>query len=351
MILTENTDRLIFCPPPPGKPNPKQPYDPNKPRERVPQAAQKGATCWYYAMNFLRPRCGKSSPNHPMRAAEVKISAIRKMHTKLDEKFDLQSQVVRTLARMCNVSNFNKEQVQQLIDSIRAPKCLELLQEFCAQKDVEDLFKFVQISYLKGRVGIIEPLVVALSGKNLQQWYTETKPYPKPWKDLDVREGLWFCDWMLRITLNIQLGFVGSTWHPGQSLNELFQELKKHGPLMFYGRHGQGFYLNPSFELTTAIAGRTIFGWKPNTPKDNEREYHSVVVVGVNLDTKVVYFVDPRDSSGPQPKDQKVYVTSYDKFKASLVDISGREGYDDQGNRVHPATDSFAYYHPTYNYA
>lgn len=59
-----------------------------------PQAAQKGETCWYYALNRIRTRYGKESRPHANRYVEKVVSEYRKGLSSLEMTFSFVSQIV-----------------------------------------------------------------------------------------------------------------------------------------------------------------------------------------------------------------------------------------------------------------
>lgn len=58
----------------------------SNPDQRIDQKSQKGGTCFYYALNYLRPRFGKFfDESYPGRDIEKKISNFRKIMTELSK--------------------------------------------------------------------------------------------------------------------------------------------------------------------------------------------------------------------------------------------------------------------------
>lgn len=349
-------ETFIFCPPPPGKPNPLQPYDPKKPRERVVQAGQKGETCFYYALNMLRQRIGKKATpeTQHLREMEVKISAIRKKLTTADKQYKYHFDFVKNLLIRFQVRSLSRRDVKTIVtqkilllnDQVR-DNYFNLLKTFTDQNEEDDLLTYIDSQLLKEKMLIKRDFTETLLGESIKNFYSGMNVLDKEWDSLSVLETAWMCDVLFNFCLCERYSLAPAGWHPNQMIESLFQDVKEHGPLLVFGYHGRGYYDCPPFQLADAIAGRPIFGWKPNTSRTNEDEkHHAVVVVGVNLDKKCVYFLDPRDSSGPNEKDQKVYVVSYERFKSASGNILGIQKTDKEGKVVHQPKMSYAYYSP-----
>lgn len=118
-----------------------------------------------------------------------------------------------------------------------------------------------------------------------------------------------------------------------QTIDLLMQSLQEYGPLVTYGKLGPSAYHGASFKLTDRIADNEVYGWKPNTFKE-QNQLTSAILLGAQKTEKksYVYYTLAKDITlnktsqirGYQPldTDTKIYVMSYDNFlNRSLVDL------------------------------
>lgn len=120
-----------------------------------------------------------------------------------------------------------------------------------------------------------------------------------------------------------------SPWHPNDSITNLIQQLKNNGPHLVTGDLGKTYYeTDPT--LRGEILGRPVFGWAPNAARIEGLMHHCVVIIGAQITTngkELIFFLDPEDGSSPHDiTTQKVYVTSYQRFKSCLTALSGDSG-------------------------
>ncbi|MEI8126041.1 MAG: hypothetical protein WCG42_09825 [Parachlamydiaceae bacterium] len=100
-------------------------------------------------------------------------------------------------------------------------------------------------------------------------------------------------------------GLKKSSWHPSQKIEELIQELKKHGPLAMGGKFGTTFYEPKDLRKSErSLAGRSLWYWKPGSSKSDHGLNHAVLVIGAEKiteeDKQRVFFIDPNDASSPE---------------------------------------------------
>jgi hypothetical protein len=134
---------ITFCPPLPGKPNPKKSYSGTAPlAERVLQLGQKKNTCLYYALNIIRDRVGKNPTAFQTKAreAEIIVSERRKKQTKLQEEWfvyitfasDLtNAQPSKTFGKK-EIADFLKHNLSSTVENYKRP-LLTLLSMFSKQ--------------------------------------------------------------------------------------------------------------------------------------------------------------------------------------------------------------------------
>jgi hypothetical protein len=125
-----------------------------------------------------------------------------------------------------------------------------------------------------------------------------------------------------------QYGLVQATWTPLQGCDALYTSLKQHGPHLFVGELGRLQYLNAPQEIPSAKLGNCpVLGWPPHSPKKtSEHSAHAILVIGVNKERQLIYYLDPEDPSDPaQGPTQIIYVTSYNTFSSRLFPLHGSE--------------------------
>lgn len=118
-----------------------------------------------------------------------------------------------------------------------------------------------------------------------------------------------------------------SPWHPKKSIKELIGEIQTFGPHLVIGQLGRKYYTSPPFQLATPLEGRSVFGWKPGTPKffidikNGVPEIHAIILIGAEIqdNKEYVYYLDPDDPSiSNDITTQKVYKISYNNLKNSI---------------------------------
>ncbi|MCE5316368.1 MAG: hypothetical protein LLG04_03270 [Parachlamydia sp.] len=359
MVPSTQSRNFIFCPPPAGKPNPRLPLDPAKPRERVEQAAVKGNNCWYYALNMIRQRYGKAEkPGSERRKLELMVSRVRKQVTDIYFPFQLQSAFVTSLSKKYDVHVVNRATTSLIRDVLPSTvsahlaevqeQSIELLKSFCSQQIYDDLAKFVADRYYKAHIEIYRQLLESIFDKKIEQLCASNSEN-RSWEQLTPRERLAFLavDRTAAVIAIYDVNF--SSWHPDQPLHNLLKELEQHGPHVVCGFFGPLYYEQAPYSLQSKINERTIYSWKRDATRNTvDCHPHTVVIVGVDVEKAFVYFLDPQDPSGPHNKDQKVYVNSYEKFKSYLTDICGRRFVDDDGKKTFPEKIHYVIYNPNF---
>ncbi len=338
-----NNSNFVFCPPEPGKPNPKEPKIPGTTRSRVFQSEQKGPTCSYYAMQILRNehRIGKKLRKDflTVRHFEKQLSIHRKNSTEQSNKWKCFGKFERLIAEKYP-ENFTKTDAQELInshfelinqmDSKYQESICKILQDFSIQEEHEKLFTYTKAKRIEERILIDVTFLKRYNPDHLEEDLNLTckNTIGKSWENAGLHEK-YVC------THNLVFNFAckaynikKSSWHPSNPINNLIEQLNLHGPHMVAGYFGKGYYEEVPFELKERIEGRPIFKWLPNTNKNLENlPGHSIVIIGARGQGKsgYVYFLDPQDSSDPNNLlSQKVYMIPYAKFISLIGDLHGK---------------------------
>lgn len=347
-----NTPHFVFCPPLPGKQNPKLPPI-HQVSERVAQPAQKGYTCWYYALNMIRERFGKASDQSLFKRQKEKLASLhRKKLTEIDLIVMRQKKFVEDLCQSLNIQSVTKTMARSICNSPEdmgdKETGLQLLRAFCKQSEDNDLSAYIQNQYLRDQMRLDGEFFLHFQ-KTPEQLYAQFKPLPQAWHHLTLKQKAWFCD-------NVRVFLISrecydleiSPWHPDQPLEQLLEALRKYGPHVVFGRFGSHFYDGKPYQLNEMIAKRPVLGWRPGTPRINENDdHHAVVLVGANLDEKRIYFIDPNDASNPDAASQKVYVLSYEKFKSFLFNLRAQK-IEINHKPLHLPRDDYALVNPSH---
>lgn len=327
--------QTIFTPLPQGKPDPSLPYTFPDSRPRVEQAAQKGNTCWYYALAMMRERIGKHPTKEFMDARKFEkcASKRRKMQTLAYELYTDRRDIARQVQTDPNYTRHNlntKEGASQMVQRLReilateegsldqrkevrrllgllsayVKSSQESLDEFVLHKYSEQRMK-INLVFLK-EVGVSIEELSPIHGISVQEY-----------NQLPLQEKIKYLDnWTFCLCYR-RYGFSESLWSPKDGLNGLITELKKQKCLYVKGRFGKQYYVDDPIRVGT-LQGQAIYGWKKGSQKTPFRQSHSVVLVGASS-KGLIYFVDPLDGSSPNdPTQQRVYVMSYNTFKKQL---------------------------------
>ena len=380
----------------PGKPDPKVYWEKGQTRSRVAQSSQKGPTCMYYALNFLRERIGKLfSPEYQKaRDIEKQCSFFRKKITRIENEKELINQFVKKMD-----VNPNRDQISVLLRSLKedrsegedlGPEDIEELntlinrfQKFCAQNQSDNLFEYV-LNHYNAEYERIHNQFFKVMGFDPEVMYENKRKkellnnvYKKngisfnqaresmldslfnkmcpSWKSLSVTDRhVAFSNFRDSVLLQVY-GFKETQWKPRQSIDVLIDNLKAHGPLLMSGAIGKTFYENPP-KVVKEVAGRCIYCWQKGGLKKTFELFghpvsHVVVVIGAEKGGSrdgFVYFVDPTDGSDPKnPELQRIYVTSYQNFKEKVFKIAKYPCTRQSGTQLSSSSNkAYAFYRP-----
>lgn len=275
-IYSATDSSYAFYPPEPGKPNPNEPCGPS-PRSRVAQAAQKGKTCSYYALQILRNenRIGKCPSESQMRKRQIEmtISKHRKAITTIDETWKypiaFAKELTEALSNRCTRSDaqeFLSGPAQTIAPEYRQ-MCCATLQSFCEQEKYDDFFTYTNETYLKAKMVAHEELFRELWIPKKTIESSIPKILDKTWDELGMTEKEWHEGNIAFLSSYAAYGCKLSPWHPEQPIETLIEQLHLHGPHLINGKFGQVYYEDAPFELAQKIEERSIFGWKPSAKR------------------------------------------------------------------------------------
>ncbi len=345
---------------------------------RVGQAAQKGDTCHYYTMNYLRDRIGKSASPHleNKRALEKLLSKHRKELTKLTivracewsiantavvfisqnpeayKSIDaIQLILAKTFQVLMQDAGFythfahtngyplKKEYVPYMMDFIKQIK--DTYKNYLAKGyEQERLFDLNYLTDLKQANAFIEFYQNCFKelGLDIEEQYRLYREscvniptllaLPESMNDLEDSSKAMVLHTMYNDRCAQLNNLKLSDWHPDAGIDALMNVLREHGPVMTSGYLG-AFYYEPDSTVNLTIGAIQATGFKPNTANITDiSDSHVVLVVGVtkkgyeNSSADLVYFVDPKV---PQQPDQpvQIFAVSYNTFTRRLIERHG----------------------------
>ena len=252
-----NTDRLVMV-----KINPGKRYI-TQPGVDLLQPRQKGGTCWYYSLSFLRPRIGSQgdalSGEQPekllqMRKVEKRISNFRKELTKIREvqdRIDLSIERLESLKRIEKSKQLPDAELHRLYES-GALKMNAGLNEV-SQSLLEEFERFRETKfksfadYLEDRtVHCNEQLkTIPIKEKAAREKFAEEI------SGINSRQSALTTKMTFTIAVMEAYQLKASEWSPADGITGLIAALQKEGPLSVGGAIGSGYYANPPQKLTT----------------------------------------------------------------------------------------------------
>ncbi len=340
--IYSNNPNFVFCPPPPGKPNPNEPAVPGTMRSRVIQKGQKGATCQFYALQMLRNenKIGKvpSQEQLEMRNGEKLISAFRKQQTIADSKWVPLTEFATMLNSICPCT---KKKAKELLSEIPSMPtdisegkqeldkiCITALRNFCEQEDYEDFYNYIEEEkYFSSYLSLYGEVLNAL-GVSYEMSKNDFEALSKKlWEDASCLEkSSYFAHCVFINSFHYIYKLKKSSWHPEKPITALIEQLQLHGPHLAQGHIGRAYYETAPIESRHKIQERPILRWKSSVKQVTQQMNHAVVIVGAEIkkDRECVYFIDPLDGSDPNDiLTQKIYVISYRKLKSSISTLIG----------------------------
>jgi hypothetical protein len=377
-IKVEGTATSVFYLPPSGKPDPNAPWIPGEERPRIPQASQKGDTCWYYG--GFQPLRLKIGNNHPplesyikAREFEKTCSALRKglSHAGVVSYFvngiaDSNLSIERTEQNILNTLFDAKEKNQPIKEIKRLTRVYEAAvdatlveKRFQEQTKIQDLKTFNKenniqahiqqdlqflhavgadpiVMYANFKKGLFIEEIFKMQGRHASLVYTlgfeptlakKCEGLDAEWEGLQPSSKQIVLDAFCREVILQRLGFHPSCWKPCHTIDQLIKALNIEGPLYVSGYFGTYCYTQrPTHKI--AKWDRNIFGWEKDDRKTEEEidtengrsVTHAVLLIGAEkLESApgggIVYYADPSIGSDPKnPKKQRFFRISYQEL-------------------------------------
>ncbi|MCB1114754.1 MAG: hypothetical protein KDK62_08355 [Chlamydiia bacterium] len=340
----KSNDEGFFALPFPGKPDPKVP----KPegldtRERVFQTAYRENTCWFYALNRIRPRVGKAGPDSELRDLENRVSELRKAKIRHESTLPAICGQLGTEVGRQALESFDKTLVEQfsrndfqVLKLTESPEMLEgkpslipFLRKFLNDPTSSNMYGFMLKEQYGKRVELTAQFLSS-QGQDIKALY-EAREFDRdsPTSDrLEANLKASYGEGFFRRFVADKYGLKKATWRPKDGGEALIRTLKENGPMLVGGQLGREVYVDSPIEVVDDFAGRKVWAWKVGAKRiENVIVGHNVVIVGAKkVQDKVnVFFIDPVDPSDPQDlSKQKVYKISFDNLKKYLADVQGR---------------------------
>jgi hypothetical protein len=348
-IIHSSASQILYAIPP-GKPNPDIECTKENlvSRPCVLQPAQKGPTCWYYALNMIRVRIGKH-PSEDYRAdreIEKILSERRKLITATRDKQSDDQAVVRQLMEDHNyitLKLWTRQGAQEWLPRVRAlsqiddPETkteasilLRILKDFSEQDEISNLQDYINFSHAEN-LNKINQMFLTKLGRAPESYFEEDQRLAcksglaemRRWEDVKGHEKRALLEnYIFRLSYESYRLKV-SIWHPEDGAERLVQVLTESGPMYVKGHLGFFYYETPP-KVICKIASSSIYGWQKGAARKELKIFHSIVVVGAASEgAGYVYYVDPLDESKPDIE-RKIYVTSYVNFINRLGDLRNR---------------------------
>ncbi len=330
-------------------------YEVEDTRPRVEQKPQKGPTCFFHAMDFLRLRVGPNpSPEYEKaRTTEVMISGFKKEWSQLTPEiypwikmqFEIMPPFLKkegfTRPALLSRRSFIEKDLQKSLEMasgnrellFRLNKLIDLFQRFLVQENYDDFFSFIDaeakfekdqlcLPFLKSLAVDPEHAVRTRVANDICELLTSTLgpkislSYPGVKEIVNIH-----CKLLGPQSISIAqtesaraFGFQFAPWTPENSIDDLQKTLKSYGPLIVAGKFSSRFY-----KEIENLGGRPIFGCL-----DEERGpmlpslSHAIILVGAKTQSSkgpFVYFVDPACGPG------KIHIISYKNLTTHILNL------------------------------
>lgn len=348
LSVLERTATSILYEIPPGRLDPKQKRTIGEDtRNRIPQLAYKGNTCWYYTLKFIRQQIGKNPCKELTQAREIErlCSLRRKAYTQhenslpaiADQLFTKkESEILRSIdLAKAKFYVENKQAIQPMMETPEVleggPSLFPFIEEFAEKGKGSNMHEFLLDRKFSGRTKIdLEFFTnLGIGIKNIfASELTAANGYEKNhYENLSKLEkssllGFFAC----KISAEAY-GLQKSSWAPSQKIDCLIEELRAKGPLYVGGNLGKPTYVDEPFKMNQKISGRDIYAWHKGANRNAEIG-HAVLLIGAKKvqDKAFVYFIDSADPSDPNDRaKQKIYMISFANFAANICDLHGRK--------------------------
>lgn len=155
--------------------------------------------------------------------------------------------------------------------------------------------------------------------KNIHPSLSES--FKAEWDELTTRDKVHFSSIVGRDALFNDQGLGYIQWKPGDSI-ESFAEILKQGPLLVLGTLGLATYMHEPTRKAEKVADKAVFGWGSKAEKVPAIMNSLSLIVGVNPENNLVFYLDPADPKG------RILGSLYTTLGSKLVDRWMRDAKD-----------------------
>lgn len=294
-----------------------------------PQKRQTGQTCWYYALNPLRTRYGKSFPDtHPGRKQEIIFSDHRKQLFDIYKKKKLYDRIIAAAI----FHPINAQHVQEhiknaaLIDqNFFKPDEAELYRDFLLQTRFVSLEGFAKYKIMQEQIALcvrtfqrlgLDPRVAIKNFINVNEIKISSK-------SLRLSDKLFLYLETLKV-IAIAAQTQDSAWHPiNDGISGLIKALRARGACLVGGQVGKPFYTGEPKKQRNQFCGHDVYGWDADE-NVSFPSGHAILIVGAQQigNKGYVYFVDPNDGHSPSSP-PPLYVMPYSRLVKNISNVYG----------------------------
>lgn len=265
------------------------------PARRLPQKAQKGPTCWYYAFNYLRPRYGKGyakgykqgTEEYEARRVEKAVASGRKRLTEIWQRYK----------RLHSTAEQEKDLTEQL-------KTLKPTPPF---KMLESSLKFDERSEnLAVHLDIIKAIDPSFSTKDINVTSKTVTSLMTKYHRMAIAKVMQ------------AYGLREDRTDRYQSLDAITDAMKLHGPLVCSGKIGVSFYRDMNNYQLRSVANRSVRFFADADHYYEQDINHMVILVGSKRNedgAEYLFYIDPWSPSS----DLSYQAISFDMFKSQVI--------------------------------
>lgn len=348
-----NTKQFVLLNIPSGKPNRKTSYPP-----RITQSAQKGLTCFYYAMKvgaILEPDYLKIQGEKHRQAASLyrkSVSQTTVTYEYLREWFQVVSQKVQTQYPGVSLPQFISQSKQLFLSILEGVGSnpglpsnvsaiyLDFSNRFKASAE-QNIKTFLLLDENHAKIDNALTFLSSIGLNPLSECQALIDEYNRYFKatgikdekilsldisnfeSMDIHEKENLLAQVIEKHIHSIFNLEASSWKPTEPINTLFDLIKTSTfPIVFYGFFGKKYY-NQEASKQPLIAHYDILGWPKGSHKEVKANHnsilHAISVIGVEKNTKgttlqgYVYYIDPQDMSVPE-QNRLIYKISYEQF-------------------------------------
>ncbi len=258
----------------------------NNSKQREPQSAQKGGTCWYYAA--AQKRYGKFYTGTE-RVIEIIISNHRKQCTALTQRHAFEHFVLdqldyltdKQIAEMMLQNRYIKEQAASklIVAFIRSPQ-KDTFRSFIEEEQAKEVIKAAKTTSKQLQYDIDSELASLLAQDGVAK------------KDLELDSLANYYDFLIVNHIWKRQGYTQAHWHPKMGIESLIEELRHYSCLVEIDVSNVqiGTSTPSNCWSSTEDPGYLVYEVTSNDTDEEENDTHIIRLIGADLDH--IYFID-----------------------------------------------------------